>query len=396
MENTIRGFRLVRYPFFSTEFRRLQQRTVLTKNSQMSFAGYEKVFAYYPRGVRTGGPEALHQLVSGLRQLGQEAFLVPLPGTENAIRVPEYAKYNAPESDRVDDVHGVAVVVPEVSYRMLSGLQNAQRFCWWLSIDNSPLFRRERLTLEMKEFGLGSRYQRIENELRRHASSFHRKISGQNALLRQVQHLVQSQYAWSYLYSRMNIVSSMVSDFTPLDIASGNISPTSERGMTVVFNPKKSAELTARVAAAYPEATFQPLVNMSRAEVINALETSAVYLDLGNHPGKDRMPREAALVGCVSIVARRGSAAFSADVPLPWRNKVNLQTGDPTMNVVSSLDQVFSSPDEFQLAQRGYVANIRREEQTFLKETSAVFLEGRLGSDACCIHPHDTVSGNRE
>lgn len=367
----------------------------MKNNSGTSFLGYDKVFAYYPRGVRTGGPEALHQLVNGLRQLGHEAFLVPLPGTENAVRVPEYERYNAPESASVDDVPGVAVVVPEVSYKMLSGVRNAQRFCWWLSIDNSPLFRRERLTLEMKEFGIGSKRQLFDNELRRHASSIQRRISGQTALLRNVQHLAQSQYAWSYLYSRMNIVASMLSDFTPLDIVSNDISPASERGMTVVYNPKKSIELSARVAAAYPRATFQPLVNMSRDEVIDALKASAVYLDLGNHPGKDRMPREAALVGCVSLVARRGSAAFSADVPLPWRNKINLQMGDPIANVVSSLDHVFNSPDEFQAGQRGYVENIRQEEENFLSEIQAVFLEGRLGSDTCCVNLQEAISGNR-
>lgn len=368
----------------------------MTNNSQNSFAGYEKIFAYYPRGERTGGPEALHQLISGLRQLGQEAYLVPLPGTENAARVAEYEKYDAPESSSIDDVGGAAVVVPEVAYTVLSGVRNARRFCWWLSIDNSPLFRRERLSLEMKEYGLGTTRQRIENELRKRASSIQRTLSGKDRLLRDVEHLVQSQYAWSYLYSRMDIVASMVSDFTPLHIVTDNPALTSERGLTVVFNPKKSAELTSRVAAAYPRASFRPLVNMSRSEVMNTLETSAVYLDLGSHPGKDRMPREAALVGCVSVVARRGSAAFTADVPLPWQNKVNLQAGDPVSNVVSVLDNVFTFPNEFQRGQRDYVAAIRYEEQTFLDELRAVFLADRLGSDTGCNILREAASHNGE
>jgi hypothetical protein len=109
------------------------------------------------------------------------------------------------------------------------------------------------------------------------------------------------------------------------------------------------------------------------------------------------MPREAALVGCVSIVARRGSAAFSADVPLPWRNKVNLQKGDPVLNVVSALDTVFNSPNEFQRGQREYVATIKREKQIFLDEIRAVFLEDRLGSDTCCnTLNNQTASDNRE
>ncbi|WLQ07122.1 hypothetical protein [Arthrobacter oryzae] len=368
----------------------------MTNSLQNSFAGYSKVFAYYPRGERTGGPEALHQLISGLRKLGQEAYLVPLPGTEDKPRVAEYELYDAPESSRIDDLPRAAVVVPEVAYTMLSGVHNARKFCWWLSIDNSPIFRRERLRLEMKEYGLGTRLQLIENDLRKHASSIQRTLSGKRRLLRDVEHLVQSQYAWSYLYSRMDIVASMVSDFTPLNIICDNPALTSARGLTVVFNPKKSAELTRRVAVAYPRASFRPLVNMSRCEVMNALESSAVYLDLGSHPGKDRMPREAALVGCVSIVARRGSAAFSADVPLPWQNKVNLQTGDAVSNAISVLDKVFAFPDEFQRGQRGYVAAIKSEEQTFLDELAAVFLEDRLGSDTRCGMLREAAPPNGE
>ena len=45
--------------------------------------------------------------------------------------------------------------------------------------------------------------------------------------------------------------------------------------------------------------------------------SSLQYIDFGPHPGMDRLPREAALAGCVVIINREGAANFESDVPLP-------------------------------------------------------------------------------
>ncbi|KAL3809235.1 hypothetical protein ACHAXA_005283 [Cyclostephanos tholiformis] len=45
------------------------------------------------------------------------------------------------------------------------------------------------------------------------------------------------------------------------------------------------------------------------------------YIDFGPHPGMDRLPREAALAGCIVITNREGAAAHDEDVPLPQEFK---------------------------------------------------------------------------
>ena len=51
------------------------------------------------------------------------------------------------------------------------------------------------------------------------------------------------------------------------------------------------------------------------------MQSSKVYVDFGNHPGKDRIPREAAANGCCIITNKQGSAAFREDVPIPEKYK---------------------------------------------------------------------------
>lgn len=53
------------------------------------------------------------------------------------------------------------------------------------------------------------------------------------------------------------------------------------------------------------ELNFKPIINMTRDEVIRELQRAKVYIDFGNHPGKDRIPREAAILGCCAIVGKR-------------------------------------------------------------------------------------------
>ena len=60
---------------------------------------------------------------------------------------------------------------------------------------------------------------------------------------------------------------------------------------------------------------------MSTDEVKVLLSQSKVYIDFGNHPGKDRLPREAALLGCCIITGKRGAAKYDEDVSIPAKYK---------------------------------------------------------------------------
>jgi hypothetical protein len=64
---------------------------------------------------------------------------------------------------------------------------------------------------------------------------------------------------------------------------------------------------------------------MSREQVIDTLKKSKIYIDFGYHPGKDRFPREAALMNNIVITGFTGSAMFYNDIPIdPLKYKFNL------------------------------------------------------------------------
>jgi hypothetical protein len=57
-------------------------------------------------------------------------------------------------------------------------------------------------------------------------------------------------------------------------------------------------------------------------EVTALLLRAKIYIDFGPHPGMDRLPREAALCGCVVVMHREGAAQYQEDVPLKDKYKV--------------------------------------------------------------------------
>ena len=50
-----------------------------------------------------------------------------------------------------------------------------------------------------------------------------------------------------------------------------------------------------------------------------------IYVEFGNNPGNDRLPREAACVGCIVLAKRAGGSAYFEDMPLDDRFKFNEQ-----------------------------------------------------------------------
>ena len=67
----------------------------------------------------------------------------------------------------------------------------------------------------------------------------------------------------------------------------------------------------------FPDLEFVQIRGMKRHEVFQTFSTSRLFIDLGSFPGRDRMAREAALLGANVIVARAGSAARHDDFPIP-------------------------------------------------------------------------------
>ena len=331
-------------------------------------------YVLYPRGVRTGGPEALHELVHTMRGMGLDAYLVPTPGTEHSERVQEYRRYSAPERPEILDEAGAAVIAPEVSWDLLKDVHHATRYLWWLSIDSAGPFKAQR-QLERWERKSISYRGRLKRFLRVAKSVPDRiYLRGQG-----ITHLVQSDFAGAYLARWLGMQTSIVSDFIRVDDLPQDADFELSRHSRVAFNPTKGREAIQLVMDRAPkEIEWLALEGLSRAEMIEALQSSAIYLDLGHHPGRDRIPREAAMCGALTLVAARGAGAKYEDVPIPDEHKIALR-GNFAALLVTKLQESFEDLESEVIKQDFYRQTIRKSEEQFGREVADVFVHRKLG-----------------
>lgn len=265
---------------------------------------FKRILVLCPGGAVSGGPELLHQLVSELRKIGKDAAIVYYPFDREFQTPDAYLCYETPQS-AFSDIEGQIIVLPEIRADLVRTIRHSTVYIWWLSVDNF--------------FGLLGNgrvrdiYHYLDKIIRRKRPTF-RSLRGSS-------HLAQSHYALDFL-SRKGISASLLTDYLSTEHISERSSAIRKRDI-VAYNPKKGGHINSLLIRTLPGISFCPIENMSKAQVADLLSTAKIYMDFGNHPGKDRIPREAAMAGCCVITGRRGSAAYDEDVPIPAKYKLD-------------------------------------------------------------------------
>jgi hypothetical protein len=266
-----------------------------------------KVQVVCPAEVVTGGPESLHNLVATLSSIGECAEIVYYPFTGNGVVPDAYVDYNVKVGVISDEV-GVLLILPEILCFEAKRFSGATVAIWWLSVDN---FREKKYHSwrdsfrYIKKCMMGSRpwlgARSLKNYLNFSKSFYDEAYLKANDIVSQK---LTGPIAMPYVnqISQVNLLT---------------------RKNQILYNEKKGKNIVARLIAACPEFRFVPLSGLSRQELIYKYQESKLYIDFGHHPGRERMPREAAACGCCVVTGRRGSAGNLFDIPIPARYKLS-------------------------------------------------------------------------
>jgi len=232
-----------------------------------------------PANAVTGGPEAIHQFISLLNQQHGiharvwywDAFGDPCPA--------EYKKYGCEYVTRLPEDYDV-LIFPEIWASCVSDYSRGIKCIHWLGIDAYPI--------RTPKEKLGA-------------------FIGDSDIV----HIAQSDYAQDFLKKLgvehlFKCTDTLNEDFyTEYE--------EEERSDAILYNPAKATAFQHRLMAECSDMTFKPIKGMTRAEVINAMRHAKLYLDFGEFPGRERIPREAGLCGCCLITSKIGSAAYDGD-----------------------------------------------------------------------------------
>ena len=244
------------------------------------------VFVNY--ACETGGPECIHQTCSFLTENGFDASMFYIDGAKQ--HPSKFLHYNNKLRQSLDVDDETLVVFPEIVDLNEIKAVNSIKAINWLSVDNTKTTKIVNLDEALKDAGVEF-------------------------------HFVQSQYARNFLevYNLKNIFD--LPDYTNEKYLESRAKKA--RKPYVLYNPKKGMDFTQKVVYLNKDIKFIPIINMSIDEIIDLMDESMVYIDFGNHPGKDRIPREAICRDLIVITNFNGSAGNDVDVPIDLKYKVH-------------------------------------------------------------------------
>lgn len=320
-----------------------------------------KIYVIAPGFFKTGGTELAHQLVNAINILGIKAYITYYKDGDRPLEInPAFKIYveSFKTLEDVEDVKDNIVIAPETKIGFLSKYSQIRKCVWWMSVDN--YLKHDGLISAVKYYGFARAIKRLITG---------DKFGSHNDINPQYTHFYQSEYARIFLKKKY-IDGIRLSDY--INIEFGVDTETNERDNVVLYNPKKGLRFTKKLIEAGKDIKWVPLMNMTTEEVHNRLVNSKVYIDFGEHPGKDRFPREAAISGCCVLTGKKGSAAYFEDIPISDEYKFS----DVDSNIPTILNKIRECLNEYDQKVKDfdyYRKVITMERHVFEEDVKSIF-----------------------
>lgn len=308
----------------------------------------------------SGGPELLHQFCHCLNFWGKDAKMVyynklAFPAktiSDNVIK--NYGRYSCEISDSVVDTEDNTVVLAEGELWFLPRFKHAKIMIWWLSVDN--------YYNSMK-----TKYARFYAPLGMNRKKFY--PFNNNYI-----HCVQSEYARLFLIKKGiqedNIYT--LSDYLSSEFINKTYNEKQmDKDDIILYNPKKGAMFTKKIIDNCGNLKFIPLINLTHEKMVEIMMKSKVYIDFGNHPGKDRIPREAAMCGCCVITNLEGSAGNNKDVDIPSKYKIEMKD-DNIFKIIETIKNCLNNYTSCRMDFDNYRNEIKEQEKNFMSEVRII------------------------
>jgi hypothetical protein len=320
-----------------------------------------KLIIFCPEQI-TGGPEALHQLSEAANRQGIEATMA-YGGIGKPIEIrgstllcannlaeeflERYASYAPVRAERISLSSQTLCIFPETFAETAFHWQHGPRAIWWLSVDN---FRSS------------------------HPHLLHPRSSNYLFSDESILHFYQSHYAQNFLRQQGARNLCPLYDYTAdCYLQQQAESHLNSKSVDITFFPRKGAALAHRfLQSSRHDLRSSALERMSQCEIMAALASSHVYIDFGHHPGKDRVPREAACMGNIVFLHKQGAAVFFEDHPL---DSHYLFTTEELMsgNLLAKVKDVLQDTETHFKRQAQYRHRITMEKQEFDWQVRTIF-----------------------
>ena len=285
--------------------------------SNISLSNNSIIYIFCQANLKTGGPEALHQLRYYMEIIGLNAYIVYTSVNEKISPTPDrYLKYFTEKKgivklEEIEDIEENCIIVSESQTSQLRKFKYTQKVIWWLSVINRDTNYYDRV------FNLKTRLKRF---YLCHAfwNSYIRPYPRNKAI-----NLCASKFAYEYVTKKLKIpafymIEPISKEFLELGMVNENYN---NRENSVAYNPSKPSKIMNKLLNR-KDINFIPIKNMTPEQISQLFRKVKLYIDFGNFPGPERLPKEAVYNGANILVGYRNAAINDFDVAIPEKYKI--------------------------------------------------------------------------
>ena len=327
-----------------------------------------KIFIGCPPQFASGGPELLHQLCYELNRKGIHAkmFYNCKEYFDGDPVHERFLKYNVSYVTEVEDSNENILIVPETLMDFLYKYENIRKCIWWLGINHYLI------PTELHSF----KYTRDIGHYILTLLRLRHPLTFRDIRRKGIMNWAQCWYAVSFLENKkihnVAYLSDYISETFTENYSIENLNSEKKRDI-VLYNPKRNIKFLNKVMKYDSKIEFIAIENMTPVRVRELMLEAKVYVDFGSHPGKDRLPREAAMQGCCILTSTLGSADFFDDVPISSEYKFERKIKN-IPKIVEKIRAIFSDYENEIGKYQGYREYILSERDTFVKDIEKLFI----------------------
>ena len=348
-----------------------------------------KVYILAPTNAATGGPECLHQLAFNLKKIFRinNIFMVYLPLSDIYPVHKNYKNYNIQFTKKIEDTEQNILISPEHTLFLNYSLQfkKIRKAIWWLSVDNYLGFKfkfenhKYIRSIIKFPFNIISIFNKLTNyffgilTLQEYLKFYYKffKIDKQKEIKQASFHFTQSYYAYIFLKEKLRNIwilydhqnEGILRDSKKLGQKKQNLICYSHKSNDFINLLKSSVDNK-----------FIKLQNFNSNQIINIFRKTKIYIDFGFHPGKDKMPREAALFNNCIITNRKGSAENDFDIPISKKYKFDEKYSN-LPKIKKLINKIFLNHNSELKNFKKYRLNIKNEKNIFIKHIKRIFIK---------------------
>lgn len=368
----------------------------------MSLLHYKKVYVMAPYKYATGGVELAHQLVDYLREKGKEAYIFYISDIVSCKIVKDdnqvteaYRKYNIAVANSIDDSPENVVVIPESFVMTIPYFKKARLCIWWMSVENALGWNGNFGDLWRHTQSVGQKMSMLKEVLKwmakrtplgpivfkiKHKEFIKPKYPYPNNYsiekVRQedtrLYHFYQATYIQQYLYSQHFDRIFRLTDYINPEILK-NVDSSVKKENIILYNPAKGLKYTQKLMKCMPGYKFIPLKGYTREQLNHLFDQAKLYIDFGPFPGKDRLPREAAIHNCCIITGRFGASGYFEDIPINGKYKFDMLHAN-YYDIKARIDDVLDNYDDCINDFKYMRESIKHEQENFYREIDNIFI----------------------